>query len=286
MGLPSPDSTLATPSLKTMSQKEKRDYVVDLAIKVVDKCTIIPDALLHQHVPETYDAVHNYSRQLCHFAALAMEFVDGWREGVADRVLRCWKVFLLHFRATGRTKYAFEALRLQLQLQTVSPHLVTQLRYGRFVNTHGGFGRNIPCDLHSEHMVRLFKDTVHNMGSNFSEQSSTRVARSLTTLNNIAIRFDSECCIHPESTSHTGRSNTEDIKLVVNTVLRRNLLGVVVGRKHTSFPNMSLNPLQTLNWESMDSWIKNRVKQQLKCIATMEEDAPDDESTQSDEEDP
>ena len=47
MGLPSPDSTLATTSLKTMSQKEKRVYVVDLAIKVVDKCTIIPDALLH-----------------------------------------------------------------------------------------------------------------------------------------------------------------------------------------------------------------------------------------------
>ena len=34
--------------------------------------------------------------------------------------LHCWKVFLLHFRATGRTKFA---LRLQLQLQTLSPDL-------------------------------------------------------------------------------------------------------------------------------------------------------------------
>ena len=173
MGIPGPGSTLVTPCLKTMSQKDKHAYVVGLAIKVVDKCTVIPDAILHRKIPETDDAVHNYSRQLCHFAALAIEFVDGWRKGDADRVLRCWKVFLLHFHATGRTKYA---LRLQLQLQTLSPDLVTQLRYGRFVNTHGGIGRNIPCDLHCEHMVRLFKDTVHNMGSNFSEQSSTRVA--------------------------------------------------------------------------------------------------------------
>ena len=147
------------------------------------------------------------------------------------------RYFFLHFcatgsSATGSTKYAFEALRLQLQLHTLSPDLVTQLKYGWFVNTHGGIGRNIPCDLHCEHMVRLFKDTVHNMGSNFTEQSSTRVARSLTTLNSIATKFDSECCIHPESTAHTGRSNTEDIKLVVNTVLRRNLLALSYSIKY------------------------------------------------------
>ena len=69
-----------------MLQKDKHAYVVGLAIKVVDRCTIIPDAILHKKISETHDAVHNYSRQLCNFAALAMEFVDGWREGDADHV--------------------------------------------------------------------------------------------------------------------------------------------------------------------------------------------------------
>ena len=61
MGVPGPDSTLVTPCLKTKSQKDKRAYVVDLAIKLVDKYTIIPDAILHKKIPETHDAVHNYS---------------------------------------------------------------------------------------------------------------------------------------------------------------------------------------------------------------------------------
>lgn len=143
------------------------------------------------------------------------------RAGDADRVLRCWRVFLLHFRASGRTKYALEALTLQFQLQSLTPELASQLKLGRFVNTHGGYGRNIPCDLHCEHMVRLFKESVHNMGSNFSEKSSTKVVRSLTVLHNIASKFDSECNIHPDSTAHTELSRAEDVKLVVNTVLKK-----------------------------------------------------------------
>ncbi len=38
---------------------------------------------------------------------------------------------------------------LHIDLASLSPSLVHQLTWGRTVNTHGGPGRNLPCDLHN-----------------------------------------------------------------------------------------------------------------------------------------
>ena len=86
-------------------------FVSDVASKVVDRFTIVSEAVLRLPVEDSNDRVHNYSRVLCHVASLAM---DAWSEGDGVRVLRCWKVLLLHFFAGRRTKYALEALRIQV----------------------------------------------------------------------------------------------------------------------------------------------------------------------------
>ena len=52
----------------------------------------------------------------------------------------------------------------------------------RFVNTRGGPGRNIPCDLYNEHIVRLIKDVISSMGANLTEKALQRAARSMNTL--------------------------------------------------------------------------------------------------------
>ena len=155
--------------------------------------------------------MYNYTRVLCHFAALVLEFTDAWSEGDGERILRCWKIFMLHFHAERRTKYALEALRLQFQLATLSPDLVHQLTWGRFVNTHGGPGMNIPCDLYNEHVNKLFKEVVSNMGANFTEAASTRAARAVTSLAHMSERFDSESGIHPEASAHTTMSDEADV---------------------------------------------------------------------------
>ena len=62
---------------------------------------------------ETKDGVYNYARVLCHHVSLVVEFSDAWREGDGERIMRCWRIFLLHFHANKRYKYALEALRIQ-----------------------------------------------------------------------------------------------------------------------------------------------------------------------------
>lgn len=276
LGIQSPDDDLP-PQVQVDSSLVRR-----VANRVVDSCTIVPEAILGKPVEESGDGVYNYARILCHYAALVSEFTDAWSEGDGQRVLRCWKIFMLHFHAERRTKYALEALRLQFQLASLSPDLVHQLTWGRFVNTHGGLGRNIPCDLHNEHVNRLFKEIIGNMGANFTEQASTRAARAVSSLANMSKRFDDTTGIHPESTAHCRKSD-EDVKHVVKVVQTVDALTIHSGRRHTKFPKVSSNPLIALDREKLHKWITRKIKEQMKFRVmregnTSDPEASDDES--------
>ena len=116
---------------------------------------------------------------LCHYGALVTEFKDAWHFGDGECEYQCWCVLQPHFKASGQTKYSLEALRLQFQVKSsLSPSLSCQIVWDRFVNSHGGIGRNIPCDLYNEHIVKLIKDIIANMGPNLTEKALQRAARS------------------------------------------------------------------------------------------------------------
>ena len=124
--------------------------------------------------------MYNYARVLCHFGALV---IDAWAEGDGERIVRCWRIFLPHFKAANHTKFSLEALRLQCQIKSVlSPQLAHQILWDRFVNTRGGLGHNIPCDLYNEHVNKLLKHIIVSMGSNMTEASLQHAARSVRTL--------------------------------------------------------------------------------------------------------
>ena len=109
-------------------------------------------------VEEIKDGVYNYARVLCHFGSIVMELVDAWAEGDGGQVFWCWQLCLPHFIIANCRKYVLEALRLQFQVKAVlSPHLTHHILWDCFINTKGGMGKNIPCDLHNEHVNKLLK---------------------------------------------------------------------------------------------------------------------------------
>ena len=120
-----------------------------------------------------------------------MELRDAWLEGDGQRVIRCWKLFLPHFKAAGCTKYSLEALKLQIHSGiTCSPKLAHQITWNWFVNARGGAGNNTPCDLFNESINKQLKHIITNMGSNQTESALQRAARSVTSLHQICERFD------------------------------------------------------------------------------------------------
>ena len=75
----------------------------------------------------------------------ARNFEDASHEGDGAQLLRCWKAFMLHFKADGRTKYDLEAVNLIGSVNGfLSPRKAHQLMWNRTCNTKGGAGNNIP----------------------------------------------------------------------------------------------------------------------------------------------
>ena len=166
LGISNLDSTINFPPSVIHGQARDKDkYIRSLSSQIVERCTLVDEAFTGENIVNTQDCKYNYARVLCHYGALTMEFLDAWAEGDGERVFRCWRLFLPHFHASGRTKYSLQALHLQFQVKCMlSPQLAHEIMWHRFVNTKGGLGRNIPCDLYNEHVNKLIKQIIANMG--------------------------------------------------------------------------------------------------------------------------
>ncbi len=280
LGVTKLDSPLKLPpGIQRSSKAQQYEFLKTTATQVVEKFTLVGAALTRKKVVETHDGVHNSALVLCLYGALVMEFLDSWAEGDGDRAYRCWCLFLPHFLVHNRRKYALEALRLQFQIQAVlSPHLAHHVLWDRFINTRGGKGRNIPCDLHNEHVNKLIKQVITNMGGNMTDDALKRSARSVSTLQALCHKFD-KCSGVPFGThSHSTRSDVQDVGKVMRTVIDRKLLEVIPGRKHSSFPRTSANPLKSWDTTKTKEWIEGKKKQFVKFRGAIQAECDDSDS--------
>lgn len=260
LGIASLDGAIPLPH---GTPSEKLAFVRGIAQKVADKLTLVESAYLENDQNEnTDDKVYNYTRVLCHYGALVAEIRDAWAEGDGERIVRCWRLFMPHFKAAGCTKYALEALRLQIQLETLSPNLAHQVKWHRFVNTRGGLGMNIPCDLYNEHVNKLVKTIIQNMGSNLTEKALQRAVRCVTPLNAICKQFDTESQVPHTTSAHSTKSDAQDIEKVASLVLRLKLAAQQSGpRNHKSFPTMNINPLDKWDKKTTRTWIEGKKRE-------------------------
>ena len=123
---------------------------------------------------ETNDGVVYYAKILCHYGALIVQFLNAWAEGDGERIYRC----LPHILATGRTKCSLQALYLQFQVDAaLSPHLAHHILWDHYINTKGGIGHNIPCNLHNKNINKLLKEFIVNISSNTTQEALERASR-------------------------------------------------------------------------------------------------------------
>jgi len=103
---------------------------------------------------------------------------DAIREGDGERLLVCYKLALLYFKSTGHSKYVFSLIKMFYRIKFCRNDAF-RLIWGRFVNIHGFLGRNIPNDLHLEHLNGYLKELLRSIRGNLNEKNATRVARAL-----------------------------------------------------------------------------------------------------------
>lgn len=120
-----------------------------------------------------------YACEVMSLGLLFMNYRDAIKEGDGERVMICWKFMLPIYKATGRKNYAIEAFHAISNCKLLPPRQAHQLIWSRFVNVHGkGIpGNNIPCDLYVEHLNRLCKECVRNLGANKTEKAICRFSK-------------------------------------------------------------------------------------------------------------
>ena len=168
--------------------------------------------------------MYEYSRQLLSIGCFYLEFVDGIREGDGERVHRCWKYLLL------------------------------ELKWSRFINCYNVGGRNIPCDLHLEHLNRLLKDAVRGLQANKTSAAISRVGKSVGTLSDEVEQFDESNDVQVPSGCHHAPATVKDRDLIVQELVDTAVFSPVSERHHDSFQHVKLW-LKSFDHEALLSWM-------------------------------
>ena len=127
-----------------LNDEQKREYLYQCALALVSQFALHNAQPLFQSPSVGEDGVVNYACSVIGLGLMARNLSDASKEGDGDRLIRCWKFFMLHFKANGHHKYAIEAFNLLAQINaTLTPQMSHRLVYNRTCNLEGGEGRNI-----------------------------------------------------------------------------------------------------------------------------------------------
>ncbi len=239
---------------------ERKACLHDLCLKVYKKyISLSHNSSSENYVQNDSDCISSYSIQLLRIGVLYMEFADAIREGDGERVFWCWRYFLPIFRAAHSTNYSCEALHfLHQHLYALSPRLSNQLIWGRFVNVRGIPGRNIPLDLHMEHLNRIAKGAIHNLKSNKTMRSISRVGRAIGTLAPLMEMFDEENSVPSTSSKYRKPSAEKDVYTIVEQLMKHEVFSIEPGRKLKHFKNPK-DLFSTASNKDLLDWMVSRL---------------------------
>lgn len=114
------------------------------------------------------DDIINYQHSFMEMFLLVMKFHNSISEPDGYRLLRRWMFILITLFFYGsRSKYTLEARYLLLQYYVVlSPRVAKQMIWNRFSKSRSEMWGIIPLDMALEHMNKILKTGIRNMGWN------------------------------------------------------------------------------------------------------------------------
>ena len=154
------------------------------------------------------DDRYNYATARLNFGMTVFNFDDAVKEGDGERILRCWKFFMLIFRGYKHTKYAFAALQLFFfSTCLLSKRLCHLLKWNRTVNSKRGKGQNISLDLRLEHLNNLLKEMLKCLGVNVTQKSAQRCKEAISALEEILRNMDTDLGIDQPREHHISAND-------------------------------------------------------------------------------
>ena len=206
----------------------------------------------------TDDGVLLYAKRLLALGCFYLEYSDGIREGDGDRVLRCWRYMLPMFQSSGRKNYALESLNLLFQHDfSLSPRQAAELVWSRFVNVRGLPGKNIPNDLHMEHLNRLVKTSLKGLGANKTEKAISTIGKVLGVIQPVLQSFDTENQVVHDSGVHRMACVKRDMAMLLKEL--KTVFSETPGRQHVTFKKPR-DPLHHKTIDELKKYITDHIK--------------------------
>lgn len=154
-----------------------------------------------------------------------------------------------------------EAFILLVQYHFIlSPRMAVQLKLNRMVNIHGRLGKNVPCDLHLEHLNKEAKQSIAGLGSNITDKAVQRIGKSIGHTVQIAKRFDLVNGIKEQSGRHSRQSCEKDMQLLLKELCDSEVFKQKPHRKHLNFPGIQANSIKHASVSDLKTWMEGQYK--------------------------
>lgn len=208
---------------------------------------------------ESTDMVNLYAKNLLSLGLFYWEYGDSIKEGDGSRVRRCCRYMLPMFISSGRRNYAIEIMQLLMQYDyLLSPREAEELMWSRFINIHGCIGRNIPNDLHMEHLNRICKTAIRGLGSNKTPDCIQRIGNALGTIVPVLENFDEDNKVPQNSGNHNALKAEKDLKVVMDVLMEASIFTDEGERSYSCFPKPR-NPLHSISYNDLTEWIIKHI---------------------------
>ena len=187
------------------------------------------------------------------------------KEGDGNHIIQSWKFALLLFKANNHNKYALAAFNLMAQTMAIlTPHQAHCLTWNRTVNNGHG---NISLDLRLEHIKKLTKDMLKNLGPNITETTALRCSKSVHRVEQLLQSVDNELELRTPHGRHKVKKSEADFRSIVNELHQRGKVfkySENPERQYLLFKNFQANYLlKDLNLSLVNKWMtQNKLKLQ------------------------
>ena len=242
-------------SIKQAPVGERKAIFHTLVRKILEGLVKLPEVPGLESSHDDQDGIFKYASQVLTYSLLHAEFSDAVREGDGNRIITCWKYFLLIFRAANRTKYALESATLLVSLQILPERITKQMIWSRVVNPSGRVAGNVSCDLHMEHLNRIAKEAL-GQHSNLNPKSVSRVGKCIGLFRNAQRQFDSVTHLKQSSGKHARASIATDLEKIVNQLLKSEVFQKKGNRSHHTYRNLS----HSIDTGKFNDWLQTHIK--------------------------
>jgi hypothetical protein len=204
-----------------------------------------------------------YGLNMIELAVFLMQLIDTCKEGDGLRSNINKKRLFLYFKSSNSFhNYSLEMFTSIAQIEAlVSEEMAHRLTWGRFVNWHGGKGRNIACDMAQEICNRVSKDVVKAMGPNKTQKAMERASKAAAGVQQIVNRLNTVSDVKRVSQAHIHKSAKEDEVMMVQDLRMIKPFERKPGRKHAHFDKIQATPTSGLDMKILFIWLEKHKKQ-------------------------